>query len=295
MNNKKKINIYRQDLKNAEFRIIDKDKYDLVFDNNETEQEYYNQKLDTLDLRLKEFEKENYQFLDLSNLGIDNLPNLDKKLCSKVKYLFLNNNNFTIFPNLDIFININVLDIAHNKIKVIDNIPNILNELVCSNNLLEKINIPNNLKILICSNNKLKNIRSSNLEILNCEYNFITEINNQPNLKKLLCQKNNIIKLENMNNLEYLDVSYNSKIEKIINMPKLKDLLANSIPNLFLGDLNNLEYLEIYDSFIENLYYLPKLKDLHCYINSIKNMSSEYKINKTKIIKDKLISIEFDI
>jgi hypothetical protein len=86
-----------------------------------------------------------------------------------------------------------------NNIWVLNELPDDLNILICSNcNLNTLPALPNTLKQLICSNNNLIELPQlpNGLQILNCSNNRLTELPQLPNtLKKIICSNNNLSEL----------------------------------------------------------------------------------------------------
>ena len=139
---KKKISIYKNDLKFADNFDFEKSEFDSDF----VENLYINHKnKPKIELRITDSEMENYDYLDLSSLKLDDellnkLFDLGKIkfILSKIKYLDLSSNNLTKTPNLTKYKNIIYLSISKNNIigSIIDN--NLI-ELTCDFNQITKI------------------------------------------------------------------------------------------------------------------------------------------------------------
>jgi len=247
----KKCILYRNDLKYIENDDLNIEQSEFESENTETIYNEY-KKRPKIDLRIKDSELENYEYLDLSKLEIDDnilnkLFNLEKikNILNKIKFLDLSNNNLNNIPNLENYKNIIYLNISINKIEgtIINNDlielvcddnnivcikSNTLERLVASNNFIYKINIPN-IKILIINNNKLINIdKYEKLEYLECIDNKIEVINNMENIQELYISHNNITKIgDNMPKLIILNCAKNP-INKISYYEKLTFLLCST-------------------------------------------------------------------
>ena len=85
--------VYEQDLIHKQ--NIDPSK--AIWNDDETEQKFHDENLNTIETRLSECEKNNFIYLDLSSLNLSETPNLSQyehfSKLKNVKYLFLNNNN----------------------------------------------------------------------------------------------------------------------------------------------------------------------------------------------------------
>jgi E3 ubiquitin-protein ligase SspH2 len=97
----------------------------------------------------------------------------------------------------------------------LENLPDNLTKLNCSNNLITKLeNLPNNLTLIYCSDNEITKLENlpNKLVNLDCSYNKIAKLGNLPNkLTFLNCSNNLITKFEILpNNLIELEC-YNNK------------------------------------------------------------------------------------
>jgi len=218
---------------------------------------------------------ENYKYLDLSKLEIDDnylieLFELEriKYILNNIEFLDLSNNKLKKMPNLNKFQNIIYLNVSFNEIdESIDN--NKIIELTCQYNKIKFIK-SNSLKRLNASNNEISSIDIPNIEVLIINTNKIDWISSYTELTYLECIDNNLIKIDNMIELEELYLA-NNNITSIKNMPKLK--LLNCVGNP-----------------INKINYFPNLIML---VTSIPNISSQYLIsNISKIKSDYLINFK---
>ena len=265
-NKKKTCLIYKNDLKfNNEINLLN-----CEFESDTTKKIYDNFKnKPKIELRIEDSKMENYRYLDLSNLKIDDeflikLFNLEsiKKILEKIEFLDLSNNILTLLPNLKIYPNILYLSISFNQINQ-DIYDNNLLELTCHNNNIKSIK-SNKLTRLNASNNNINNIDVPNINILIINHNKLIWIPSYLKLKYLECIGNQINKIDSMCILEELYIGQN-KISNISNMPKLK--ILNCVENPLL-----------------KIKYFSKLQTL---MSSIAIVSSQYQIsNITKIKSD---------
>ena len=115
----KKILIYKNDLKFNDDITEDSD-----FDTDNIKEMYSQyKKKSKIELRIKDSELENYNYLDLSNLGLDDellskLLKLEKIIfiLKKIEYLDLSSNKITKTINLDNYKNIIYFNISRNEI-----------------------------------------------------------------------------------------------------------------------------------------------------------------------------------
>jgi Leucine-rich repeat (LRR) protein len=295
---KKKYDVYLNDLKYKNKRNINKElanwmhpTYAAMFDKIS---------FDSLEYRVYECIKSKGTVLDLSNMDLKEFP-LDKipsDLKPRIQYLFIHDNNLEKLCDLSEFILLEVLDISHNKIKIISNLPNTLVEINCKQNELKMLPSENEcpkLTLLNCENNKIKNI--PNYEFIKkifCGNNEIEEIKGL-NSENISCSNNKIIIIKGCLNLKYLDCS-NNPLKSLSDTNKLVDLIMNSTDMEILPDFVELKYLELFNTKIEWIKYIDTLEDLFIHKESTKKISTLYKEKKdieAKIYKKNLIHFIF--
>jgi hypothetical protein len=268
---KKKISIYKNDLKFTDNFDFEKSE----FDSDMVENLYTKHKnKPKIELRITDSEMENYEYLDLSSLNLnDDLLNklieLDKIkfILSKIKFLDLSSNDLTIKPNLTKYKNIIYLSISKNNIagSIIDN--NLI-ELTCDFNKITKIESQSITK-LSANNNTIKTIDVPNIKVLNANNNELSEIDEYYNLEYLECINNKIQIIKNLFKLQEIYIG-NNQLEQISNMPSL----------LILNCVNNP---------IKKINYFSNVKLI---MSSTSIVSSRYSIaNITKMKDDYLINI----
>lgn len=239
--NKNKSTIYKNDLKFENFDISMSD-----FE-SEGVKEMYNlyKSKPKIELRIKDSQMENYEYLDLSNLEIDDKILMElfelkkiKKILSKIKFIDLSNNHLTRYPELSEY-------------------PNIIYKSVSSNGIIGDI-IDNNVVELSCDYNKIKKIKSNSVTKLNASNNYL-EYLETPSIQFLVVNQNKLDFINSYTNLEYLECISN----------RLKTL----------NNLNSLTELYVADNILESLEYLPKIKVLNCTNNPISKIGYFQKLN----------------
>lgn len=203
------------------------------FEFDEEIEDYYNNRIKSFPVDLCNLQ--NLQYIDLSWMGIHQLPNNFGNL-KNLKTLILKINGFSSLPdffrNLQ---NLSSLDLSQNKFTVF---PPIVLKLTN----LSTLNLShNNLTSLPESVNDMKNLTELNL--LNNKLSSVPKnIGNMTNLITLTLRTNKINSIPetigNMNNLENLDLSFNKNLK----------LLPSSI-----GNLSKLQVLNVGRTGIENL------------------------------------------
>lgn len=228
-----------------------------------------------IELRIEDTKLENYRYLDLSKLEIDDnylsqLFELKRiqHILEKIEFLDLSNNKITKIPDLKKFPNILYLNISFNLVNH-DIIDDNLIELTCHNNLIKSIK-SKKITHLNASNNLIQLIDVPNIKILIISYNKINWIPSYINLVYLECIENNIDKIDNMFQLEELYIG-NNNLSNIKNMPRLTVLNCVGNP-------------------IDKIKYFPNLKTL---MSSTCKVSSQYILsNMEKIKSDYLINFK---
>jgi len=195
--------------------------------------EYYDKEI--IDYRIYECNEEEYFYLDLSNMELDNnklyfILNDEniKTLLNKIEMLDLSDNNIEKYPDyINIYSNIKYLNISNNNI----------NGVIEVNNIIE----------LECSNNMIDGILSISLNVLNCEYN---KINNMycPNINILEINDNGIDELPILKNIKQLNI-VNTKIKKINYIKSLKELKCST---KFISKNYRIKNI----SFVNSIYYI---------------------------------------
>lgn len=228
-----------------------------------------------IELRIEDSIMENYKYLDLSKLEINDkyleqLFSLEKiiNILKQIEFLDLSNNNLTTMPNLDKYPNIIYFSISFNDITSHIENHNFV-ELSCQYNKITSIK-SKSIKQLNASNNKISNIDVPNIVTLIISSNKLSHIDSYLNIKYLECIDNKINKIDNMISLEELYIG-NNEINSIKNMPKLQVLNCVGNP-------------------IDKIRYFPRLKIL---MVSNPTVSNQYSINNiSKIKSDYLINFK---
>lgn len=264
--------IYKNDLKFNNFKYAEKDGQSEKVKN--LNMEYENKP--KLLFRIKDCEMENYEYLDLSNLSMDD--DQFEKLCgldviinilNRIKFLDLSTNDLHKMPNISCYKNIIYLNVSNNKISgSINN--NLYIEFTCDHNLIETIN-STSITYLSASNNKITSICVPNIQTCMINHNLLDNLNNLSKLTYLECSDNKIINIQNNMLLKELFIADNL-LETIKNMPSLK--ILNCVNN----PLNKIAYMSNIDT-------------LFCSTNRI---STQYKINTISKIKNNYV-IKFHV
>jgi hypothetical protein len=202
-----------------------------IFENDEIKELYEIYKNKTiLEIRIDMCIKEDYFYLDLSEMGLtDNnineyFNNDDIKiLLCKIEMLDISNNNLCNYIDLDLYSNIKYVNISFNKISDIVKSKYIV-ELNCENNNITEI-ISNSIVRLIAHDNLIENINLSNIEYLIIYNNKLKELSDFNNIITLDCRNNNIINIDYIKSLKTLCCTTNviSKNYNILNIDKINN------------------------------------------------------------------------
>jgi internalin A len=248
------------------------------------------------------------KFLDIRSNNIDIIPEFLSDL-PLLEEIDLGSNNISEVPAyISNFKSLKTLSLKYNKIKILPEglgyIKN-LKKLDLEGNKIDKLPTSfkklSNLKNLNLSNNKLKTIPSEiyslkKIEVLNLNNNAIKCIDdiieNSENLVSLSIQNNNLSiispKIGNLINLSVLDL-YNNKLkeipEDVYYLPKMKDV---SFDQLHLGD-NTSSLLFNSIRLKKNPIVSPPLEILYQGINAIRNYYRELKESDSFLYEAKLL------
>lgn len=236
--------IYKNDLKFNEEINFEKGK----FESDAVEQIYNDFKTKPkIELRLEDSKMENYKYLDLSKLDIDDemlikLFELNGiiKILKKIEFLDLSHNKLKTLPDLQKYSNILYLSVSFNQINQDIEDDNLL-ELTCHNNNIKSVK-SNKMTHLNASNNDIKYIDVPKINVMIISYNKLRWIPSYLNLVYLECIGNKINKIDSMRVLEELYIAENI-IVNISNMPKLKVLNCVGNPIVKLKYFSNLKTL----------------------------------------------------
>lgn len=281
--NKEKTYIYENDLKYIKYNGIDINKVKDFPPN-------YN--FSTIESRIDDCIKNNYEMLDFSHLKLDVFPEIlrtNDKLYG-LKHLFMGYNNIKSI-DIKFFSNLVTVELSNNKLTSVPDLPKTIEELTITNNLIktEDLYKYKHLKRLDISNNKLTSISvMKSLETLICADNNITEIKLYPKLKKLSCERNNIYTIDLSPNLEIIECNEN-KVTSIIGFLNLKEIYCsnNNITNI--SGLPLIDTLNCTKNKINSICYFPTLKELVCDYNSSMEISQKYNIIDTHIYDDYVV------
>lgn len=278
----KKYTVYSNDLKFKKHRNIDPEK--AHWDNENVKKKFYQNNLDTLEYRFNECKKNNFEYLDLSNLGLSKIPKFNTydnfSNIKNIKFLFLNDNKLTeINKELLCFLNLKVLDISSNKLHKINDLPKTIEELVCHNNNLTSIPEHNEVIKIDCSYNDIKNLNKyPNLIDIICDNNKIEHINTYNNVTRIICKNNPLTSIDYQPSMKYFDCSTTKLVGKLPTCPNLKFLVCNYTKINDISNLNELVSLEIIGSSVLKIPYILTLRDLLYQNTQNVIISSKYKI-----------------
>ena len=246
--------------------------------------------MDTIEYRLKECIDNGSKLLDLSHLGLTNETHIQKlvednpKIIENIDHMFFNGNELKSLPSLKKFKKLITLDISHNKLSEIPELPVSIIEVNCGYNNVRSIKIDNltNLQRLNCQGNKITSISgSSSLKNLICNQNRMTYIINYEQLEKLSCRLNQLTAIDVYDKLIYLDCKKNN-IVSIGCSPKLETIYCdyNNVSEL-PSDLPMINSIFCNNNSISNIPYYTTLKHLVC-SKQLKGIHKDYKLNEAK-------------
>lgn len=297
--NTSKYPVYKNDIKFKKFNEIDS-KNALYIDCSEND---LNQDIDSINYRINECIRENYDLLDLSNMTSNCIDQLidhpQYKLIQKnLKHLFITNSQIYQIHSLQHFHNLETIDLNNNFLKLLPLLPNTIQELNIENNQLTQINqlLPN-LKRLFCQNNLIQNILLCNsIERLQCQNNPITSIEpfdgQLPNLYYADISNTAIKNIIPMDKLKYLNCS-NTAIISLPKLSSLKTLIANNSSLSDISLIDSLESIQIINNHINHLHYSESLKELIFHKSQHILFSNKFKINYLQENRNNIYKVVF--
>jgi Leucine-rich repeat (LRR) protein len=283
----RKYKVYENDLKFPDFINPEMSIWE-----DDVKEKYFEGKVNTLDYRLLECEKNNFEYLDLSYMSLDCIPDLSKlknyNRIKKIKFLFINDNNIEhLEDTLDIFEYLEVLDISNNELRKIKKMPSSLKELVCHGNKLTKICSSDYLHILDCSFNRMECISEfPSLTKLICEDNSIKELQTFLNVKFLTCKNNPMIRLSCQPSVEFLNIENTLLKGDISEMKKLKWLICHNTQITGITKLISLEHIEMTNCKLTEIPYMRSLQDILCDKKSVLRLDKKFKLKNYLIETD---------
>lgn len=283
--------IYENDLKYRKYRNLGKE-----YDDKLKSKGYNLEDRDTLEYRLKEYNKETNQnfHLDLSHLGLKEIP---KNLPEFVRHLYLENNKIKKIENLEKLKYLETIDLSCNYLSSIDGLVD-ANEISIKNNKISDIDLLKNftkLRILDISYNKIKSLpKMQNVEQIECRENLLTEIPSLKNVKVIYAKKNKINKLGNLKSLKLLEIDDNL-LEEITTCPNIEELyiLNNKIKRL--SNMNCVKIIQCSGNRLTKLEYFPNIKELTMDYDKDIEVDEKYalKSKKTELFKNSVCRFEF--
>jgi hypothetical protein len=252
---------------------------------------------------------------------------------SKKTFIYENDLKFKNSRNIDILSDNNEFDREDLKDRLhldYDTLDYRLKELVKNNNTsldLSNIGLVNNslnnlpinysqIKYLFLNENKLEGIldltRFNNLEVVDVEFNSITELILPSSIKEFVVSNNKLNKLQinvnpirikannnnisllsqNYTNLELAELSYNN-ITRINTFDNLRRLIIDSNPLELVSNLSKLTYLDISDTNKVKLEKLPNIT--HLVLNSCNSENLPYfeTLEIIEIINTPIIRLQY--
>jgi Leucine-rich repeat (LRR) protein len=289
--------VYRNDIKYKNYRNIDPNRARWKSD---VENDYKYKDTDSIEYRIYDCEKENYETLDLSHMESDCFDKLfSNKLFmtirNKLKHIFARDSNISRIHDLDEFTSLQTLDISNNKLTHIPKLPISIEELIVNDNNITNIDndLPN-LKRLNAKNNKICKINyNRNIESMYINNNPISEITRLDKIYYLDISNTNIDNLESLPSLTYLDCSH-TKIQHIPKMDLLEHLICSESNVQDIDTMNSLKFLEIINTKVKKLKYMRNLCAMSYHNDNNFDISSSYKIKFIKKNKADIIEILFN-
>jgi hypothetical protein len=281
-----KYKVYENDLKSPEY--IDPDRS--IWHSPEVQKKFLSKEVTTLEYRIEECKKNNYEYLDISYLNLEEIPNFtthkDYEKLKNIKFLFANDNKIKSLENgLDQFLSLQVLDISSNNLKKIKKIPNTMIELMCHNNKLISICSSKYLLTLDCSYNKLKKINEyCSVKNLMCENNEIKELQTFENVVHLTIKNNPLEKMSTLPNVEFLNIDSTDLKGELPEMNSLKWLICHNTNIKGIHKLQKLEHIEMTNCSLIEIPYLKNLKDILCDLSANLMLDGRLKL-KTYLIE----------
>jgi len=294
--NPKQYPVYRNDIKFKKQRNIDPS---LAIWTNDVRNDYLNKDTDSIDYRIEECKRENYEMIDLSHMDDDCFKLLFEHesfptIKNTLQHVFATNCKLQTLPNLNQLSSLLTLDVSCNELTFLPNLPNSLEELIVDENKLTEINIdlPNLLRFNGDNNNISKIVYAKSLERIHLSNNPVSKIIGFDKLYFLDVSSTNITILYACPNLKYLDVS-KTKITELPPMNSLQTLVCIDSDLSDINKLKNLHNLDMAGSKIANLPYFNGLRKLTYIDGTYLIISQRYHINYLKKNKFNIIEMTF--
>jgi hypothetical protein len=292
----RKYPVYRNDIKFRKHREVDPSRAEW---DDDVKQDYQDKDTDSVEYRLEECKREKYETLDLSHMQKDCFEELFSNeffmsIKTTIQHIFAKDCGIRVLPDLTSLTNLQTLDVSCNKLKVLPELPESLEELIVNDNRLTEIcnDLPKLLRFN-GSDNRLTQINYSNsLERVHIKNNPIDTVPRLSNLYFLDASITKVKRLYPMPKLKYLDISF-TEIQVVPDMPCLEHLQCNESSVNDISVIKSLHSLEIINSKILRIQYMPNLKTLtYCDLNEIK-LSKQFKIMYAKKNRNNVNQITF--
>lgn len=289
--------VYRNDIKFRTHKKVDPTR--AIWD-DDVKKDFMNKQTDSIDYRLEECQRENFETLDLSHMNNDCFTFLFqhkyfKNIVKKVQHIFAQDCQLRVVPDLSEFESLVTLDISSNKLTELPVLPESLEELIINNNRLTKVdNSLPNLKRFSANNNKIQSINYGRLiEIIYLKNNPIDHIPALDNLYRLDISTTKIKKLHSYPKLKFLNCSFTS-IVSIPTMDVLEHLICNDSNVSDISLLKTLQSLEIVNTKVICVHYMKDLYSIVYDGDAKLALSKKYRLKHVKKNKSNICEITFD-
>jgi Leucine-rich repeat (LRR) protein len=294
----RKYPVYRNDIKFKKYREVNPDR---AIWNNGVKNDYENIDTDSIDYRIIECKRENYETLDLSHMNNNCFVELFShksfaQIKNKLQHLFAEGCDLRILPDISPLEKLQTLDLSNNKLKQLPELPETLEELIVNDNELSRIDndLPR-LQRFNGVNNVLTHINYSNsLERLHLKNNPIENIPHLSNLYFLDVSETKIKKLYPLPKLRHLEMT-NTEIQNIPAMDSLEHLVCNDSKLESIDGLKSLQSLEMINAPINKIHYMKDLYTLIYYGSHVFEISKNYKILHLKKNKKNISELTFKL
>lgn len=264
MKNNHQYPVYRNDLKYKSLQNIDPSR--AIWQDKDVENDF-NKDTDSLDYRIQMCRQEKYDNIDLARLNqqiITDFFESDfyKRHKSDIIHLFMSYSKIHTIPSLSDMTSLETLDISHNEITEIPELPPSITEVIAHDNKLTHFtNSAPNLLRLDLSNNKINKLGEYNkLQKLYINNNKLYNLYcTYPNMRELVCCNNPISQLPDMPLLSHLECS-DTSIHQIFDFMNLRSIISNRSSLSKIDRVPKIETLEIIGSQVKNLKFFPNLK-----------------------------------
>jgi hypothetical protein len=292
--------VYRNDLKNKLYNKIDSK--NAIWYEKDLKDIHETVDTDSVSYRIEECKREKYYYIDLSHLNQEKVNEFFSSAFfeenkTKILHVFAEACDITTLPDLKQMTKLETLNVSHNNLVKLTNLPHSLIELEATNNKLIKVHskLRNVERLNLSFNNLSELVNLRKCKTLNISNNKFDKFTSKcPFVYELNLSNNNLTSVDSslIPNVETLNISH-TNIEVIANLEKLHLLIGQNSKLKTIGNLGQIISLDIAGSCVKKIPYERTLRTVNIHDDPDLEIHTKYKVDNHIKNKYKIWCITF--